>query len=84
MGHPQAPSLLFCIVTQAVGQMMTDDWSNSISYGWDNIEADFDWRFSGFQAEDHKRMKAVSDEEPIDIEGEFTITPLYALPSTIT
>ena len=55
--------------------MITDDWSTSVSSDWDTIEADFDWRFSGFQAKEHAKLKVLSEEDPIDIEGEYTTKP---------
>ena len=51
--------------------MMTDDWSSGVSFEWDNIEADFDWRFTGFPTEDQPELPVLSEEEPIDIEGDL-------------
>ena len=54
---------------QAVGQMMTDDWSSGVSLNWDNIEADQDWRFSGFPADYNHKLSVSSEDNPIDVEG---------------
>ena len=39
--------------------MITDDWSSGVSLNWDNIEADFDWRFTGFPADYHSKLSVL-------------------------
>lgn len=53
--------------------MITDDWSPGVSFHWDNIEADQDWRFSGFPAEYQPRLSVLSEDNPIDVEGQSAI-----------
>ena len=55
--------------------MITDDWSSGVSLNWDNIEADFDWRFTGFPADYHPKLSVLSEDNPIDVEGEDTRKP---------
>ena len=54
---------------QAVGQMITDDWSSGVSLNWDNIDADTNWRFSGFPTDYQPKLSVLSDDNPIDVEG---------------
>lgn len=54
--------------------MMTDDWSSGVSLNWDNI-ADFDWRFTGFPADYHPKLSVLSEDNPIDVEGEDARKP---------
>lgn len=70
------------MLVQAVGQMITDDWSSGVSFEWDNIEADYGWRFSAPCRDQLQNFDVLCDDKPIDIEGRLWLVRYSAANSS--